>query len=95
MPATYFGLNSTNLHEHAVQFPVVIKPIYSHLWPWRGKTKAFSAENIAQLEIRLKELESRNISVIVQSIIPGPPSELYTVVAYISKTQTRARRRQL
>ncbi len=89
IPATYFGLNSTNLHEHAVQFPVVIKPIYSHLWPWRGKTKAFSAENIAQLEIRLKELESRNIAVMVQSIIPGPPSELYTVVAYISKTQTK------
>jgi D-aspartate ligase len=89
IPVTYFGLNSTNLHKHAVQFPVVIKPIYSHLWPWRGKTKAFSAENIAQLEIRLKELEGRNIPVIVQSIIPGPPSELYTVVVYISKNQTR------
>jgi D-aspartate ligase len=89
IPATYFGLNSTNLHEHSVQFPVVIKPIYSHLWPWRGKTKALSAENIAQLEIRLKELESRNIPVIVQSIIPGPPSDLYTVVAYISKNHNR------
>jgi D-aspartate ligase len=89
IPETYFGLNSTNLHEHSVQFPVVIKPIYSHLWPWRGKTKALSAQNIAQLEIRLKVLESRNIPVIVQSIIPGPPSELYTVVVYISKTQTR------
>jgi len=89
MPETYFGLNSTNLHEHAVQFPVVIKPIYSHFWPWRGKTKGLSAENTAQLEIRLKELESRNIPVIVQSIIPGPPSELYTVVVYISKNQTK------
>lgn len=89
IPDTYFGLNSTNLHEYSLEFPVVIKPVYSHLWPWRGKTKALAADNIAQLEIRLKEIESRNIQVIVQSIIPGPPSELYTVVAYISKTPTR------
>jgi predicted ATP-grasp superfamily ATP-dependent carboligase len=89
IPETYFGLNSTNLHEHSVQFPVLIKPAYSHLWPWRGKTKALSAENTVQLEIRLKELESRNIPVVVQSIIPGPPCELYTVVVYISKNQIR------
>jgi D-aspartate ligase len=89
IPTTYFGLNSTNLHEHSVQFPVVIKPIYSHIWPWRGRTKALSAGNIAQLEMRLKEMENRNIPVIVQSIIPGPPSELYTVVGYISKTHAK------
>jgi D-aspartate ligase len=86
LPPTYFGLNSGNCCRQSLEFPVVIKPTHSDLWPWRGKTKALSAENTAQLEIKLKEMESRNIPVIVQSIIPGPICELYTIIAYISKT---------
>lgn len=86
IPRVYFGIDSTNASRHDVEFPVVIKPVYSHLWPWRGITKALSAENITQLQERLKEMEGRRIQVVVQSIIPGPTSELYTVIAYISKT---------
>ncbi len=90
IPRTYFGLNSTNVSSHDVEFPVVIKPVYAHLWPWRGVTKAVSAKHPGQLEEHLRELENRNIEVVVQSIIPGPPSELYTVVAYISNSESTA-----
>jgi D-aspartate ligase len=85
IPPTYFGINSANASRYSVEFPVVIKPVYAHLWPWRGKTKALSAENCAELEKHLKEMERRGIEVVVQSIIPGPASELYTIAAYISK----------
>ncbi len=90
IPHTYFGINSKNMASHDIQFPVVIKPSLSHVWPWHGVTKAVSADNPVQLESRLRDLESHNIDVVVQSIIPGPPSDLYTVVAYINKAGSAA-----
>lgn len=90
IPTTYFGINSKNIASHDIQFPVVIKPSLSHVWPWRGVTKAVSADNPVQLESRLRDLQNQNIDVVVQSIIPGPPSELYTVVAYINKAGSAA-----
>lgn len=86
IPSTYFDLTSANAGCRDVRFPVVIKPAYSHLWPQRGEIKALGAENREQLQARLKDMEDQKIQVVVQSIVPGPPSELYTVVAYISDT---------
>ena len=90
IPRTYVGLNCENIAFHNVEFPVVIKPVFSHVWPWRGVTKAVSAEGPHQLKSRLQDLENQNIDVVVQSIIPGPPSDLYTVVAYINKAGSAA-----
>ena len=87
-PPTYFGLTCTNIASYNVEFPVVIKPALPYNWPWRGLTKAVSADNPHQLKKRLEELENRNIEVVVQSIIPGPPSELYTVVVYVNKADS-------
>jgi predicted ATP-grasp superfamily ATP-dependent carboligase len=80
IPSTYFDLTSANAGCRDVRFPVVIKPAYSHLWPQRGEIKALGAENREQLQERLKDMEDQKIQVVVQSIVPGPPSELYTVV---------------
>jgi D-aspartate ligase len=85
-PRTYPGLNSANARSEDIEFPVVIKPVHSHFWPWRGETKALSAANTLELQARLREMERRQIRVVVQSIIPGPTSHLYTVIAYASNT---------
>ncbi len=85
MPRTYHDVTSCTARASMFEFPLLIKPAVSAQWPF-GRLKGLLVKDISQLEDRLQELERTGAPAIVQSMIPGPASQLYTVLAYISQT---------
>lgn len=84
MPRTYYGVTSHTVRSGVFEFPLVIKPAVSARWP-AGRLKGLLVEDASQLEHQLGELERAGAPVVVQSMIPGPASQLYTVLAYMSQ----------
>jgi len=82
MPHTYHGIASSDAQSSDFEFPLVIKPAISNQWPL-GRQKAVVVEDAFELERQLRDLERIGSDVVVQSAIPGPPSQLYTVLAYV------------
>lgn len=83
MPRTYYDLTATTVRNGKFELPVLIKPAVSAHWR-HGRLKALVAENRAQLEWHLGELEKEDTPVLVQSLIPGPATQIYTVSAYLN-----------
>ena len=73
-----------------LDYPVYIKPYYSHLWqvhfPGEGKgIKAFTPE---ELVAAFERILPTGVEVMVQSIIAGPASNVRTVYVYITQDGT-------
>ena len=85
MPPTYYDVTAASARQGEFEFPLLIKPAVSAQWS-HGRLKAVVADTRAQLEEHLALLERAGTPVVVQTMIPGPPSELYTVLSYIGRT---------
>lgn len=83
MPRTYYDLTVTRVGDGEFEPPVLIKPAVSAQWR-HGRLKALVAEDRAQLEWQLGELQREGTPVVVQSLIPGPATQIYTVSAYLN-----------
>ncbi|MDP9382376.1 MAG: hypothetical protein M3Q29_20010 [Chloroflexota bacterium] len=71
-----------------LDYPVYIKPYYSHLWqvtfPGRGKgIKAFTPQ---ELVFSFEKVLPTGVQVMVQSIIAGPATNVRTVYVYLAET---------
>lgn len=68
-----------------LNYPVFIKPRYSHLWREKFRTKGMRINNPSQLVETYAKMLKSNLPVIVQEIIPGPESNIYHVYVYASQ----------
>jgi predicted ATP-grasp superfamily ATP-dependent carboligase len=85
-PTTYFvddGHLDTNLPT--LRFPVFVKPSISPLFYATFGQKGFVAYNRWELQKYLQVTAKANIEVMVQQIIPGPPTNLYVIHGYFDK----------
>ncbi|RMD96186.1 MAG: carboxylate--amine ligase [Calditrichaeota bacterium] len=68
-------------------FPVIIKPIHSHLFLKQFKnTKYFSAANENELTHWLEICRQKNVDVIISEWIPGPDHLLCSYFTYITES---------
>ena len=65
-----------------IDYPALLKPCVSHLWASVFGNKGFRIDGPTDLERRLAEINPSGLDVIVQSIVPGPNTNLYLVRAY-------------
>jgi predicted ATP-grasp superfamily ATP-dependent carboligase len=72
--------------DDSVQFPVIIKPIHSHVFQryYIGK-KYLLAQDLADLKVKLAEVLERGLRVMVSEIIPGPDALLNSYYTYIDE----------
>lgn len=66
-----------------LSYPAMIKPCYGHLWRKVYKGKGFRVQTPEELVERLREVFEQNLEVVVQSVIPGPARNLYSVCFYL------------
>jgi len=66
-----------------LEYPVFMKPYYSHLWLTKFGNKGFVVETSRQLMDRFNQVFPTRLQVMVQSIIPGPNTNLIEVFVYV------------
>jgi len=69
--------------KDSLEYPVFMKPYYSHPWLTKFGNKGFVIETSRQLMDRLNEVLPTGLQVMVQSIIPGPSTNLLKVCVYV------------
>jgi len=69
--------------KDSLKYPVFMKPYYSHLWLTKFGNKGFLIEASKQLTDRFNEVLPTGLQVMVQSIIPGPNTNLIKVIVYV------------
>jgi D-aspartate ligase len=87
MAETYFLRSKEDVPKavRAVTFPALIKPLYSHLWFNRFGNKGVIVKSPEELRARMAEISGTGLEVLVQSIIPSPGEDLYSVGAYFGR----------
>ncbi|MBN1315575.1 MAG: hypothetical protein JXA42_08905 [Anaerolineales bacterium] len=88
-PAT-FHLNTmgdVDSIKNELDYPVFIKPTFSHLWRDRfgGLHKGFKVYSAQELQERFQQILPTGLQVLVQSIIPGPNTNHFKVCVYINE----------
>lgn len=68
-----------------IEYPVLLKPVHSHLWRKRFQAKLFRAYNSTELQQLGEEILPIGLEVVLQTFVPGPPSNLRIVCGYISQ----------
>jgi predicted ATP-grasp superfamily ATP-dependent carboligase len=67
------------------EYPVFIKPHYSHIWSQKYKNKGFKVTNSEELVEKFRAIFEAKLDAMVQSIVIGPASNLFQVHAYFSE----------
>jgi predicted ATP-grasp superfamily ATP-dependent carboligase len=87
-PKTYRPQSEQDLEKIKEQltYPIFVKPLVSHLFRrhFPGK-KGFTAENFDKLRHYYQLAESKDISVMVQEIVPGKANNHFFIDGYVSK----------
>jgi predicted ATP-grasp superfamily ATP-dependent carboligase len=70
-------------------FPCALKPIFSHAFAqhFGGRQKVLVATNHADLEEAWEAFASVGVEVLLTEIIPGPDSQFYSILAYMTEDQ--------
>lgn len=77
--------------HHEIGFPCVVKPVSSLEWrgerEWNliGQRKAFAVRSQAELVDEYRTLEKVTPEILVQELIPGPDSNLFTFGCYLDR----------
>lgn len=69
-----------------ITFPVMIKPIHSHLFFRHYGRKLFIVRSFADLLERMKDVVARQVDVMVCEMVPGPDNLLCSYYTYIDKS---------
>ncbi|GAB1257181.1 hypothetical protein NBRC116494_16830 [Aurantivibrio plasticivorans] len=69
-----------------IQFPVLVKPIHSHLYRKVFKFKLLPVENREELEAHLKEVYSNGLEVMITEYVPGPDDLLCSYYTYVDES---------
>ncbi len=84
-PRTYFPADVAELESigREIEYPYIIKPVYSHLFDVEFATKCFVIKSTQDLNYAIKRLENKKLDVIMQEIIPG--NEHYSLLTYFDR----------
>ena len=77
-------LDELNRIKDEIEYPCILKPILSHEFFNRFKSKNFEARNPNELSIKFELCRASGHEVMVQEIIPGPDSNIFQCIMYIS-----------
>jgi D-aspartate ligase len=86
-PKTFFltgARDDMSIIENS-NFPLIVKPSISQHFAEKFFIKGFIAHSQKELINNLKVTEKQNIEVIIQEIIPGPPTNHYLIDGYFDK----------
>lgn len=86
--ATHYPRDLDDIHriKGELEYPVYIKPHYSHMWQvhFPGTGKGIKAHSPNELVAAFERIFPARVEAMVQSIIAGPASNVRTVYAYIT-----------
>jgi D-aspartate ligase len=85
-PHSWFPQNLRDLQEikDKIEYPVFIKPYYSHVWRNVFRNKGFKVRNSTELVEKFSQVLKEKLQAMVQSIIVGPDSNIVEVYAYLN-----------
>lgn len=66
-----------------ISYPCILKPVLSHEFMSRFKSKNFQASNPDELLTKFEACRKSGLEVMVQEIIPGPDSNIFQCLMYI------------
>lgn len=85
-PETYFPLKEDHAEiERRIDYPVLVKPAVSQTFSRVFIVKCFVAKDRIELEKYIRLASEHRISVMVQQIIPGPPTNVYGIAGYVDR----------
>jgi len=88
IPQTFYpeSLNDVKMIQDIILYPAIVKPCYTHIWKEKGFTvKGFIVNDRFELRETIESVFDNDLEVAVQSIIPGPVTNLYEVCCYLNK----------
>jgi predicted ATP-grasp superfamily ATP-dependent carboligase len=82
---TFFPEDTSELKliGREIDYPYVVKPVYSHLFREEFRTKCFLINSYQELTQATEKLRDKNLEVVIQEIIPG--KEIYMFYTYFNK----------
>lgn len=85
-PKTFFPTTSDDLRElkDKAEYPCILKPNISHEFLSKFRSKNFIVHNYDELISKFNVCLESGHKVMVQEIIPGPPSKLYNLTVYMN-----------
>lgn len=84
-PETHFPLDEDlNEIERNLDYPVLVKPAVTQTFV-EFNVKSFVAKDRSELEKYLRLTSEHGISVMVQQIIQGPPTNVYGIAGYVDR----------
>ena len=86
IPQTFIVDSSTNLPEvlNNISYPAIIKPALSHKFVRLFRQKCLRVNDQDDLKRALQKVQSSNLEVMVQQIIPGFDDQMYVFDVYIN-----------
>ena len=86
-PTTFFPKSIEDVEKisRTIQYPVIIKPFLSQVFSKLFNRKVFYANSAKDLLTEYKIAATKNITIVVQEIIPGLNNELYSIAGYFDK----------
>jgi len=77
-------LNTANIEniKKGLRYPILIKPAVTQDF-WRFNTKSIVAQNSTELEKSIDPVIKQKIPVVLQEIVPGPPTNLLGIAGYM------------
>jgi len=86
-PSTHFPENIENLRKigKEISYPIFIKPYISQTFAKRFRRKGFVANSEGELLRYLAFLRRESVDVMIQEIIPGPPTNHIFLDGYLDK----------
>lgn len=84
VPATYSLKNIEELKKISknLEFPCIIKPLYSRKWKLGGLIKAVKVSSEKELFKAVEELMFENNEIVIQELVPGKDCDQFSYAAY-------------
>ncbi len=77
-------LNELHMIEGGIDYPCLLNPVLGHKFRSEFKSKNFKADNYDELRSKFNFCLESGHEVMIQEIIPGPPSNMYKYMVYIN-----------
>jgi predicted ATP-grasp superfamily ATP-dependent carboligase len=87
-PTTYYpkDMNEVIRLKNRIEYPVMIKPCYSHLWSAHFNNKGFRIDSPDELIERYQSVFPLGLDVMLQTVIPGPCTNNLEVSFYVNQS---------
>lgn len=88
IPRTFYphSLDDLDTVKNMIEYPVFVKPCYSHEWRvFFGGIKGFAVNSYDELRQRFALILEKKMRAIVQAIVQGPDTNHFKYCCYISK----------